>query len=191
MKHCRVLLLTLMVTFITVSAEAGTIVYPLDAPDQYIREIGPVLSYEHSEVEILVENVWDQERWKEWYVEIWVPDQYPDVLPIDVDYRSPLLVDPFWIYDVPLTLITGDSPWPGFKGFYADSEELGLSTTPVNSGGPYPFGNPEWISFHFSVEIPEDVDPFGFYLFDKCIPEPASLMLLGLGGLALIRKRRA
>ena len=196
MKHYRLLLLTLMVTFITAAASAATIMYPLDYPDQYEREIGPELLYEHSVVEHLIENVWDPTRWKEWYVEIWVADlpEIDDIEFIDVDYRSPLLGDPFWIYNVPVTALDRPSPFPAefgpFKGFYADSEELGLSTTPVNSGGPYPFGNPEWISFHFIIDVPEE-DPYGWFLYDKCIPEPTSLILLGLGGLALIRKRKA
>jgi len=175
---------------------AGVIEYPLDYPEQRVREIGPLLESEHSQVDIYVENTLDPLRWKDWYVEIWVPDNAADVLTIDVDYDNTANhSDPVvYISDIPLAPITGIAPrWDGYKGFYASTFEAEweqYGTSPEGSQEPYPIGNPAWVSFHFQVDVPEP-DPFGYYIMDKCIPEPASLSLLALGAMALLRKRRA
>jgi hypothetical protein len=143
-----------------------------------------------SDINIYVENVYDPDRWKDWYIEIWLPASAPDLTAISVDYdNSPDHSDPIEIFSVPLATLAGPGPWGLDKGFYADTwnplwDEYG--TTPVGSGGNHPWGNPAWVSFHFSIP---DGTPFGVYIYDECIPEPATLGLLLVGGIVLLRRR--
>ena len=198
MKQSRLLLFFLsLVLFLTAHAALGAeIIFPLEEPFQYTREIGPELFYEHSQVDIYIENVYDPLRWKQWYIEIWLPDYAGDLTEITVDYKLPGEPE-ILIPGVPVLALDREQPWPVemvgvMKGFYADTWDPlweQYMTSPVESGGPYPIGNPEWLSFHFFADLPVE-DPFGLYVFDKCIPEPISLMLLGTGGLALLRRRK-
>jgi hypothetical protein len=164
--------------------QATVIEYRFEGEPEYYRTIGPDFYEEHSMVDVYVENVFDPDRWKEWYLEIWVTDGSPDMTTIDVDYDNTLdHSNPIEVFPVDLEPIAGvEPPWPGYKGFSAEG-----STTPEGSGGEHPWGNPGWVSFHF--EIDDTCQGWGLYIEDCCIPEPATICLLGLGTLALLRRK--
>jgi hypothetical protein len=182
-----VLVLSVIGVITLLSTVAQAIVFPLSDPPQYNIEIGPVKIVENSAIDIYVENVLNENRWKDWKIIIWVPDGEPALTQIRVDYSNDdsHVEELEWFY-VTLAPFNDFTPEPGFKGFYAntwlpDWEEFG--TNPVGSGLPHAWGNPAWVSFHFEV----NADPW-IYIKDACIPEPTTICLLGLGALVLRRK---
>jgi len=195
MKKPIILLVCLMSTIFVDSLFGIIIEYPLGEPPEYIRRIGPAEVNSASVVDIYVENILEPLRWKEWYIEIWTVESAGiDQLFMDVDYHlQPDRNDvPTWILDISLAQIQGDPIWgtapPGYEGFYADTQETpweDYDTTPVGSGQGYDLGNPAWISWHFD-DLP---DCSIYYICDKCIPEPATICLLGFAGFALIRRK--
>jgi hypothetical protein len=181
-----------IITLLSTVVQATTVEYPLTEPFQYEREIGPDKITEHSAIDIYVQNILSPIRVKDWKIIIWVPDTEPALTTIQVDYSN----DPLHNYNLELELFnvnlapyTGSPPESDFKGFYADTwspewEQFG--TNPVGSGLPHSWGNPAWVSFHFNV----NADPW-VKIKDAClIPEPATICLLGLGALSLLRRKR-
>jgi hypothetical protein len=187
-KHAVVFSLLCLSTIFCTAVGATIVEFPLSSPFQYEREIGPIQVQHDSPVDIYVANVYAPERWKDWKIVIWVPIDAPDVTMMQVDYSNdPLHIAELERFDVSLAAYT--EPFiPGWKGFYADTFLVGsqweqFGTNPVGSG-PHAWGNPAWVSFHFDV----NVDPY-IYIKDACIPEPMTIMLLGLGALALRRRK--
>jgi len=184
MRKFTFLLTIVVFTLFVGFSSAITVEHPLDEPFQYYRIIGPLEITQHSPVDIYVANVFDPMRWKEWYIEIWIPETEPDIASIIVDYdNTPDHSDPLEQYAVDLTVITGEPLEQGFKGFYAEG-----GTTIQGSGGLHDWGNPAWVSFH----IPDvaECSPLWYYIEDCCIPEPATIALVGFGALALLRKKQ-
>lgn len=164
---------------------------------------------------ILVENELDFTRWKEFLMDLtftYVAQNPWIELHIDFSMTNPAWIeDPlnnpqficeaYWGYG-PVTNPSQGSTWraigfpgnnpnapqspllQGLMGTENDLINLGLgSSHPL--GVPYYDWNPEWVSLSFYG--------YGFTLdyefTDWCIPEPTTILLLGLGGLLLRRRR--
>ena len=184
-KNFRVLIAAAMLfACLCGSVQAAELEFPMPDPPEYHRTIGPALEYEHSQVDMYVENHYDPLRWKEWYIEIWIPENVPDMINIQVDYDNTIdHSNPEELFPVGLTMIIGPPRWENYKGFSAQG-----NTTPVGSGLEHDVGNPRWVSFHFYIDD-GCTEPFGYYIDDHCIPEPASISILGLAAFALLKKR--
>jgi hypothetical protein len=167
----------------------------LPDPPEFILDIGPeeVLESQHSMVEIWVENVLDRTRWKEWYFAIYVLEGQDPITNMLVDYdltedhSAPEVWIPVNFTALPTTSVLPDGLT--YQGYYADSEELGISTVPVGAQGEYPYGNPWWVSYH--VDVPDTITGSIWYVIhDECVPEPMTLALLAMGSVALVKRRR-
>ena len=160
---------------------------------------------EHSAIDLCIENVFDQERYKNWGLTIYIPtNEAPEALNVDylkyweantepcqgtLLWESQELI-PFEKNRPGVTVITG---YESFYGDTLEAEWYDYGTQPVGAtwGGSRPdIGNPGWVSFHFDVDVPDSTSVF-IAIHDECIPEPMTLTLLGLGGLALLRRRKA
>jgi hypothetical protein len=184
-KRVVVLLLGVVLAFTSSSTRAAI---ELNLDRAYNFEWQGVVQH-HSPVDIYVANNLDEQRWKDWSIIIGIlPGQTP-LTSIMVDYDNTSdHSQPIALFEVPLSP-TGQVEFLGvtYETYYADTwlaqwEQFG--TNPVGSTGPFAIGNPAWVSFHFDV----NVDPL-VVIKDACIPEPATVSILGLGAVALLRKR--
>jgi len=191
MKKLSIILFSACLTLLlSLPVRASIVEFPLDEPFQYVREIGPIQVTHDSPVDIYVANVEAPERWKDWKIIIWVLVSDPILTMMQVDYSNdPMHIAELERFDVPLAPYTGPIDLgPDWMGFYADTWDpqwAQFGTNPVGSNAPHAWGNPAWVSFHFDV----GVDPF-IYIKDACIPEPATIGLLGLGAVVLLRRRK-
>jgi hypothetical protein len=123
---------------------------------------------------------------------------YPYAWPVEtVDPGSPLILDPvLWIvpdthlldFDIPGGVAIGAIELSVFQP-PSDYILLGLGNLPLNVGGIAIFQsyfNPDAYLFFLD---PETQQPFLLVQTDPT-PEPATLSLMALGGLALLRKRK-
>ena len=101
--------------------------------------------------------------------------------------------------------VTNDSgfAWTGYEVALPDNGGITFVGTPTSDtmiltsqsdyqllfGEPQAVAHGETVQFVFDVLIPS-TGPFSFTLTQTPIPEPASLTLLSIGGIALIRHRR-
>ena len=170
----------------------------------------------HLDHTILVENELDFTKWKEFLMDLKFTFVAPNPwieLHIDFSMTNPawlddpvnnpqFLCEAYWGYG-PVTAPLPGSTWRaiGFPGSNPNAPQspllqslMGTENDLINLGlgSNHPLGlpfydwNPEWVSLSFHG--------YGFtvdYEFtDWCIPEPTTVLLLGLGGL-LLRRRRA
>ena len=180
---------------------ASTITIPLgDAadsnPDPYIVDVDQYWVTEHSAVDVLVENEYDVERWKDWTFTFWLPTGSPTLSAMTLEYTDDEdnLVMQRTIPNVPMTQVA--SVIAGYDQYYASTFDAAwdeYGTVPVGGpGGPHDLaiGNPWWVNFHVDVD-PSITDPIIFSIYDVCVPEPATMAFLGLGALAFMRRRKA
>lgn len=139
----------------------------------------------------------DPTRWKEisWDISINVQQESPSQ-PIDIGINWTNL-------DFPQT--SPDGPPPAFT-FYPNNEQFierhiifsgyVSPSNPIRLLGSFiiPDYNPEWVSIDVRGphQEPDPAMPIHFNgdIWHECVPEPTTICLLGLGGLALLRKRR-
>jgi len=176
---------------VVVTIELGS---PFDTnPDLYIVDVQQLEVINHSDIQLLIENIEDPLRWKDWELTVYVPEASDPLTHLDIlDYRwgETSIIE---IPDVPMEPNPDAIHIQGYDAYYADTSEAlwyEYGTQPVGAGwGRVDVGNPAWISFHFYVDVP-DGTPVFISAYDVCIPEPTTIALLSLGALALIRKRR-
>lgn len=161
-------------------------------PSPYIVDIQQLRIEEHSQIDLFIQNIEDASRWKNWKLTVWIPQGSNPLTQLNtLDYKWGIQE-----VDIPNVLMDPDPgaiPIPGYSAYYADTEETkwyGYGTQPIGANwGRVDVGNPGWISFHFNVDVPPS-SPVFLSVYDVCVPEPATIALLGLGGLAMLRKRR-
>ena len=163
-------------------------------PSPYIVDIQQLTVTDHSEDVLLIENIEDPQRYKEWELTIWIPNPYIPLTQLDIlDYKWANEV--LEIPNVPLNPDPTAMQIPNYTAYYADTREAkwyGYGTQPMGSNwGRVDVGNPKWVSFHFQSNVPQST-PIFISIHDICeIPEPATVALLGLGALLLIRKKHS
>ena len=193
--------LVLAVTSYSLGADPITILLddPRDTnPDPYIVEVEMEIT-SFSAVEFYVENMVDPDRWKNWAITVWIPDEHA---PAEQRLNSVKYYDTSWgdLASATNVVMEEDRPgiadMPGFTSFTADTREtdwFDIGTQPVGGapwgGDRFEIGNPAWA--YLSFDIPDDTPNVFVCLYDECVPEPMTLTLLGLGGLALLRRRKA
>jgi hypothetical protein len=168
-------------------------------PDPYIVDIPQMEINDFSAVEFYVENMVNANRWKNWAITVWIPDDYA---PAAQNLDSALYYNEEWdlLAGAAAIAMEKDRPGidviPGYKSFTADTREadwFDIGTQPVGGapwgGDRFEIGNPAWA--YLSLDIPDLCPRVFVSLYDECVPEPMTLMLLGLGGLALLRRRKA
>ncbi len=162
-------------------------------PDPYIVDIPQMGISSHSEIELLVENIEDPTRYKEWELIVWIPEAYAPLTHLDIlDYEYGDTVKNILGVSMAPDL-NPDDYIPGYNASYADTSEdawYQYGTQPVGADwGRVDIGNPAWVSFHFYADVPE-CEIVWCSLYDECIPEPATICILGLGALSLIRRKK-
>ena len=157
----------------------------------------------------------DPERWKEVYWDITVEPQDPTDPGVEVAINWSTVGDPDGTTDgFPETGPGGPPPmadqeefieraiiWPGVAGIPGEVEVdpdtgvIHLKNRPED-GTPFiiPDYNPEWISIDIRFADGTTLGEGAFIdgeIWHECVPEPATMSLLALGGLtAVLRKRR-
>jgi hypothetical protein len=134
---------------------------------------------EHSEIVLLVENIENPQRYKEWELNVWVPQAYAPLTHLDIlDYEyggTVLNID-----NVPMAPDPSAISIPGYLAYYADTRETPwyqYGTQPVGAGlGRVDIGNPAWVSFHFDPGVPQSTPVF-LSVHDICVPEPTTICL--------------
>ena len=203
-----------LVLAVTSYSWSASVIIPLEPqhdldldPSLYVIDIpAPGIEVtQHSVIDFFAANVYDEERYKNWALTVYIPTEYAaDAMSIDyLKYwgESAVPGGGTILWESPDTIPfeknrPGIMVLDGFESFHADTLEdewYDYGTQPVGAtwGGPRPaIGNPGWVSFQFDADVPDSNSVF-ISVHDECIPEPMTLTLLGLGGLALLRRRKA
>lgn len=138
----------------------------------------------------------DPLRWKEITYEIFLSKELPDAVDIEVAINWSTLL-------YPETGPGGPPPLPPLTPGEED-EYIGreiIFSGPVTNAGVelissapliIPDYNPEWVSIDVRLlsQNPPDTVHISGTVYHECIPEPATLSLLALSGLAMIRRKR-
>jgi hypothetical protein len=180
-----------------------TVPLPAPNPNYTNTDSGTVLLTGNA-YNVIVQNEYNLLHWKEWLIhyDITIVDpQLPYLVDLHIDYCHPVAGTPYYQWD---QMGIQNAFWQTYYG--KDTSPMPLSWTaagyPLALPGPplrvnpqqanlvvdtSPFTyNPEWVSLHF-----EGINATVQYsFFDWCIPEPATLALLGMGASAMLRRRQ-
>ena len=198
----------LMLAASTSYAQAGDVTIPLGDPrdvnpDPRVVDVPLLEITEHSLITVWVENEEDPLRFKDWRLTVYIPVHsdpamsYDPVTQLETLTYGRTAMPPVVVPNVPMVPTT--SVVPGWDAYYADTTKELLTpwyaygTQPVGRDwGRIDIGNPWFVQFVFDVDetIPAFVPVF-VSIYDRCIPEPLTLVLLGVGGLLLSRRRKA
>lgn len=151
----------------------------------------------------VVQNTLNMDHWKEWWIKytITILDPQADWLAdfhIDYSHKLPFpenmwerdMIDPHEaFFQTYYAKRSSPQPLVWVAVGYPSSIGQPLKVNPQNADAvidtlPFDY-NPEWVSLDFvgtNVQV-------SYEFYDWCIPEPASLSLLGLGAMALLRRR--
>lgn len=163
-----------------------------DDPDLFVVDTVVFEVADHSIVDVFVENVLDPARYKDWDFKVWLPGGSPALAEIfSLEYDSGSGGVDYGL--VPMAYAPSDATIAGYDMYYASTFEAAwyaFGTQPVGSDlGRIDIGSPAWVNFHVDID-PSITAPIFFQVYDVSAPEPMSILLLGFGGLVLVRCRK-